>query len=43
VRARAVVSTAPAHALGDALTPVMPEASHTFGQVREAIQPRPQP
>ena len=37
VRARAVVSTAPAHALADALTPVMPEASHIFGQVREAI------
>ena len=37
MRARAVVSTAPAHALADALTPVMPEASHIFGQVREPI------
>ena len=33
VRARAVVSTAPAHALGDTLTPVLPEAPRIFGKV----------
>jgi len=38
VRARSVVSTAPAHALRDVLTPVMPEAACLFDKVREDIE-----
>ena len=37
VRARSVVSTAPAHALRDVLTPVMPEAACLFDKVRADI------
>ena len=37
VRARSVVSTAPAHALRDVLTPVLPGAAVLFDKVRTAI------
>lgn len=37
VNAKAVVSTVPAHALQDALEPVMPEAPSIFGKVRKEI------
>ena len=35
VKARAVVSTAPAHALKEVLTPVLPEADKLCDEVRE--------
>ena len=38
VTAKAVVSTAPAHALRDVLAPVMPGAAPLFDKVREEIQ-----
>ena len=37
VRARSVVSTAPAHALKDVLSPVMPEAEGIFDKIRKEI------
>lgn len=37
VKSRTVVSTAPAHALGDVFTPVMPEASVLLDKVRKEI------
>ena len=37
VRARSVVSTAPAHAVRDVLTPVLPGAAVLFDKVRTAI------
>ena len=37
VKSRTVVSTAPAHALGDMFTPVMPEASVLLDKVRKEI------
>ena len=40
VKARAVVSTAPAHALKDVLTPVLPEADKLCDEVRDAIARR---
>jgi len=38
VVARTVVSTAPAHALSEVLTPVMPEAKDIFTKVRDSIK-----
>jgi len=40
VEARSVVSTAPAHALRDVLSPVMPEAAGIFDRVRDEIERR---
>jgi oxygen-dependent protoporphyrinogen oxidase len=37
IKSRTVVSTAPAHALGDVFTPVMPEASVLLDKVRKEI------
>jgi len=38
VLARSVVSTVPAHALSDVLTPVMPEANSIFTRIRDSIK-----
>jgi len=40
VLAKAVVSTAPAHALRDVLTPVLPESEVLFDRMREAVARR---
>ncbi|CAM9806005.1 unnamed protein product, partial [Heterosigma akashiwo] len=37
VRARSVVCTAPAHAIGEALAPALPEAREVFSRLREVI------
>ena len=37
VRARSVVSTAPAHSLKDVLSPIMPDASSIFEKIRDNI------
>ena len=40
VIAKSVVSTAPAHALKDVLTPLMPDASEIFDKIRDEIKRR---